>query len=108
MVGRGHLGAAKVLGDLPNARIVGGDDYLRERSGLLAALDDMLDERLARDESQRFPGETGGSITGWDDAKHFHGLVLTTDGSARQAAIKMNVEWRPALVVPDFGWLFLN
>ncbi len=59
MIGVGHFGAAKVLGDLPNARVVRGDDDFGESFGLLAAFDDVLDEGFAGDKSQRFSRKAG-------------------------------------------------
>jgi hypothetical protein len=41
--------------------------------GALAALDDVLEERFAGDQRQRFAGKPGRTIAGRDDAEDFHG-----------------------------------
>ena len=48
-----------------------------KRFGLLALLDDVLDERLARDERQRLAGKPRRSVTRGNDADDFHGAILS-------------------------------
>src|SRR5579863_9410805 len=72
MIGGGHFRAAKGLGDFPNAGVVGGDDHFAEGLGLLTALDDVLDERLAGDQGQRLAGEAGRAVTRGNDADDVH------------------------------------
>src|SRR5260370_30799927 len=72
MMSGGHVDPAKCLRDLPNAFIVRCYDHFREGARLLAALDNMLNERFARDQCQRFARKPGGSVTGRDDAENFH------------------------------------
>ena len=47
----------KTLRHFPNPGVVRGHDHLGEDLGLLATLDDMLDERLARDQGQGLAGK---------------------------------------------------
>jgi hypothetical protein len=42
-------------------------------------LDDALDERLARDERERFAGKPRRSKPRGDDANDFHAAILATD-----------------------------
>jgi hypothetical protein len=68
MIQAGHLHSAKLPGQIPNARIIRGDDDFRQRSSLLASFDDVLEERLARNGSQRFAGKSRGGKAGGNDA----------------------------------------
>ena len=49
----------------------------RKRLGLLAALDDVLDERLAGDQRQRLAGKPRRSVARGDNANHFHRALFT-------------------------------
>ncbi len=77
MVGRGHLRPAEALRHLPNPGIVGSHDHLRQRLGLLAALDDVPDQRLAGNQRQRLPGEPRRTVARGDNADHFHRVLST-------------------------------
>ena len=72
MIGGGHFRAAKGLGHFPNSGVVGGHNHFAERLGLLAAFDDVLDERLAGDQGQRLAGKTGRAVTRGNDADDVH------------------------------------
>ena len=51
----------------------------RKRFRLLALLDDVLDERLARDERERLAGKPRRSKPRGNDANDFHAAHLATD-----------------------------
>ena len=76
----GHLDAAEFPRDLGDARVVGGDDNLCEGARALAALDDVLDEGLARDEVERLARKPARSEACGDDAKDAHGRDLSHRG----------------------------
>ena len=93
MIRRGHFGPAEILRDLPNARVVRGHDHLGKRLGLLAALDHVLDERLAGNQRQRLPGEPRRTVTRGDNANHFHRASIYP----RQAADCTDEKWQTSL-----------
>ena len=59
----------KAAARLDDALVVRGNDDVIHGPTALTALPDMLDERLAGNEMQRFPGEPGGSPAGGDGDK---------------------------------------
>jgi hypothetical protein len=52
----------------------------------LALLDDVLDERLARDEHERLPGKPRRSKARGNDANDFHAANLATACSAEASS----------------------
>ena len=72
MVGPGHLDPAELGRHFGDPHVVRRHDDIRQRSRRTAPLHDMLHERLASDEVQRFAGEPGGSEAGGDDADDLH------------------------------------
>jgi hypothetical protein len=76
VIGGGHFDTAKLSRNAAYALVVGRDDNFRESPGLLAPLDDALDDWFAGDECERFAWKPAGSIPGGDDANHMHGLCL--------------------------------
>ena len=72
MIGSGHFDAAKYPGDIGDAPIVCGDYDFAQGLGQAAPFDDVLEERLAGDGMERFAGEAGRGIAGWDDAECVH------------------------------------
>ena len=76
MIGRGHFHPAELLRDLRrSASSSVATMTSRERLGLLALLDDVLDERLAGDQRQRLAGKPRRSVARGDDANGSHGEV---------------------------------
>jgi hypothetical protein len=67
-----HLHAAEILRHFPDARVVGGHDDFGKRFGLLALLDDVLEQRLAGDGRERLAGKPRLAEPRGDDAENFH------------------------------------
>ena len=76
MIGTGHLDAAEILRDFPDARVVRRHDGFRKRFCLLALLENVLEEWFARDERERLAGKPGGSKARGNDANDFHAPYL--------------------------------
>ena len=70
-----HLYAGKLLRHLRDALVIRGDDDFAEGFGQPTSLDNMLKQRLARYEMQRFAGKTRRGITSRDDAEDSHGWI---------------------------------
>ena len=73
MIGPGHFHPAEGTSGLTDSVIISRDDDLFQNPRGGAALNHVLDERFAGDESQRFPRKPGGSKAGRNDANHIHG-----------------------------------
>jgi len=75
MIGAGHFHPAEFFHNVGNARIIRGHEDLAQRFRLPALLDDVLNERPARDERESgFAGEPrrGGNAREMM-SKNFHG-----------------------------------
>ena len=72
-----HFNPTESLSRIANSFIVRGNDDFGERFSFLTLLDYVLNQRLTRDECERFSGEPAGNITGRDHANHVHWLCLT-------------------------------
>src|SRR5476649_2643606 len=89
-----HLHAAEILRHFPDACVVRGHDDFAQLLRSLALLDDVLDERLARDERERLAGKPRRSKPRGNDANDFHALHLATDETRMKHRIFKNSKSR--------------
>ena len=52
-----------------NSLVVGGDHHAAEGPGALGPLPHMLEHAFAGKDGERFTGETGGFVAGWDNSQ---------------------------------------
>ena len=75
-----HFDIAKALGYFPDLGVVGGHDDFGERRGLLALLDDILDEWFAGDFVERLARKACRAVARWNDTDNLHQLGASLRG----------------------------